>query len=82
MLAALVKTQVKELKAFKDKEQSGPNNTNNNTNISSQFNTSGLEATLVPILSYSTESIVSLQYLQALFQVELSVENLLALITT
>jgi hypothetical protein len=80
--AALVKTWSRELKAFKDKEWSDPGDTDADANVSSQFDTGGQEAALVPVLGYSTESIASLQYLQALFQAEPSVENILALITT
>jgi hypothetical protein len=80
--AALVKTWSRELKAFKDKEWSDPDDADADANVSSQFDTGGPEAALVPVLGYSTESIASLQYLQASFQAEPSVENLLALITT
>jgi hypothetical protein len=79
--AALVKTWFRELTAFKDKEWSDLDDADADANVSSQFDTGGPEAALVPVLSYSTESIVSLQYLQASFQAEPSVENLLALIT-
>ncbi|KFZ18957.1 hypothetical protein V502_03896, partial [Pseudogymnoascus sp. VKM F-4520 (FW-2644)] len=72
--------------AVPDKEWSDPDNANANANVSSQFNTGfntgRPEAALVPVLGYSTDSIASLQYLQASFRAELSVENLLALITT
>jgi hypothetical protein len=80
--AALVKTWFRKLKAFKDKEWSDPDNADANANASSQFDAGRLEAALVPVLGYSTESMASLQYLQASFQAEPSVENLLALITT
>ncbi len=80
--AALVKTWSKELKAFKDKEWSDPDDADADANVSSQFDTGGLEAALVPVLGYSAGSIASLQFLQASFQAQPSVENLLALIAT
>ena len=58
--ATLVKTWLRELKAFKDKEWSDPDNTNADANISSQFNTGRPEAALIPVLGYSTGSIASL----------------------
>jgi hypothetical protein len=80
--ASLVKTWVKELKAFKDRELSHFGDDDDvDANASSEFNRSGPEAALVPVLGYSTESVVSLQYLQASFQADSSLENLLALIT-
>ena len=79
--AALVKTWFRELKAFKDREWLNPDDTDADANVSSQFD-SRPEAALVPVLSYSTESITSLEYLQASFQAELSVEKLLALVTS
>ena len=78
--AGLVKIWSRELKAFKDKDWSDPDDAD--TNVFSQFDTDGPEAALVPVLGYSTESIASLRYLRSLFQAEPSVENLLALITT
>ena len=80
--AALVKTWFRELKAFKDKEWSDLIDADADPNVSSRFDTSGPEVALVPVLGYSAESKASLQYLQASFQAEPSVENLLALITT
>ena len=80
--AALVKTWSRELKAFKDKDCSDYDEADADTNVCSWFETGGSEAALVPILGCSTESIASLQHLQASFQAEPSVENLLALITT
>ena len=81
--ATLVKTWSRELKAFKDKDRSDFDGTPTPMPTSPlEFNTGGPEAALVPVLGYSTESIASLQYLQASFQADPSVENLLALITT
>ena len=75
-------TWFRELKAFKNTEWSDLDDADADANVSSRFDSSWPEAALFPVLSYSTESIVSLQYLQALFQAEPSVQNLLALITT
>jgi hypothetical protein len=58
--AALVKTWFRELKAFKDKEWSDLDDADADTNVSSQFDTSGAEAALAPVLGYSIESIASL----------------------
>lgn len=80
--AALVKTWSRELKAFRDQDRSGLDDADGDANISSRFDTSGLEAALVPVLGYSTQSMVSLQYLQASFQAEPSVDNLMAMITS
>ena len=80
--ASLVKTWVKELKAFKDREQSHFDDDDVDADISSEFNRSGPEAALVPVLGYSIESVTSLQCLQASFQADSSLENLLALITS
>ena len=82
--AALVKTWSRELKTFKDKGWSDPDDADADAdaNVSSQFDTGGPEAALVPVLGYSTGSIASLQYLQASFQAEPSIESLMALITT
>ena len=80
--AALVKTWSRELKAFKDQDRSDLNDADDDANICSRFNTSGPEVALIPVLGYSTESVASLQYLQALFQADSSLENLLALITS
>jgi hypothetical protein len=80
--ATLVRTWFRELKAFKDKEWSDPDNADADADVSSQFDRGGPEAALVPVLGYSMESMASLQYLQASFQAEPSVENLLALITS
>jgi hypothetical protein len=80
--AGLVKTWFRELKAFKDKEWLDLDDADADADVSSQFDTDRPEAVLVLVLGYSTESIVSLQYLQASFQAEPSVENLLALATT
>ena len=80
--AALVKIWSKELKAFKDRDWSDCDGTDADANVSTQFETSEREAALVPVLGYSTESVVSLQHLQASFETEPSVEGLLALITT
>jgi hypothetical protein len=79
---ALVKTWARELKAFKDRDQLDLDDVDINGNISSQFNTTSPGAALVPILNYGTESIGSLQYLQASFQAGPSVDTLLALITS
>jgi hypothetical protein len=57
-------------------------NTDADANISFKLETSDLGAALIPILGYSTESIASLRYLQALFRDDLSLENLLLLITS
>lgn len=70
--ASLVKTWVKELKAFKDREQSHFDDDDVDADISSEFNRSGPEASLVPVLGYSIESAASLQYLQASFQADSS----------
>ena len=58
--AALVKTWSRELKAFKDKEWSDPDDADADANVFSQFDTGGPEAALVSVLGYSTESIASL----------------------
>jgi len=81
-LAALVKIWFRKLKAFKDQNQSNLDNNDDDANISFRFNTRGLEAALVPVLDYSTQFIASLQYLQASFQVNPFVNNLLAIITS
>jgi hypothetical protein len=80
--ASLVKTWVKELKAFKDREQSRFDDDDVDANVSSEFNRSGPEAALVPVLCYSAEPGASLQYLQASFHADSSLEDLLALITS
>jgi hypothetical protein len=82
MPTTLVKTWSRELKAFKDKESSDPDDTDANASVSSQCNTDRPEAALVPALGFTTESIASLRYLQASFEAKPSVGNLLALITT
>jgi hypothetical protein len=51
-------------------------------NIATEIEGSDLEAALVLILGYNIESMASLQYLQALFQTDPSIENLQALIVT
>ena len=80
--AALVKIWSKELKSFKDKDWSDGDGTDADTNVSTQFETSGREAALAPVLGYSIESMASLQHLQASFKAEPSVESLPPLITT
>ncbi|KAH9203479.1 hypothetical protein DL95DRAFT_503334 [Leptodontidium sp. 2 PMI_412] len=80
--AALVKTWSRELKAFKDQDRSDLDGDDDDANISSRFNTGRPEAALVPVLGYSTHSTASFQYLQASFQAEPSVDNLLAIITS
>lgn len=80
--AALVKIWSKELKAFKDKDWSDGDGTDADVNVSTQFERSGREAALAPVLGYSTESMASLHHLQTSFDAEPSVESLLALITT
>jgi hypothetical protein len=82
MPSSLAKTWVKESKAFKDRDRSDLDDADADANASSQFDTNGLETALVPVLGYSTESMASLQYLQASFQANSSLENLLALITS
>jgi hypothetical protein len=80
---SLVKTWIRELKAFKDREQSSfDDEADNNGNTYSKFDKNDSEATLVPVLSYSTQSITSLHYLQSSFQCDPSIENLLALVTS
>ena len=79
--SSLVKTWVRELKAFKDQEQSDfDGGTDADANISYELERNDLEAALVPILGYSAESIASLGYLQASFQSDASIKNLQALI--
>jgi hypothetical protein len=51
-------------------------------NIATEIEGSDPEAALVPILGYNIESMASLQYLQASFQTDPSIENLQALIVT
>lgn len=80
--AALVKTWSRELKAFKDQDRSDLDGDDGDANISSRFDTGGPEAALVPVLGYSTQSMASLQYLQASFQADPSINNLLAMITS
>ena len=80
--AALVKTWSRELKAFKDQDRSDLDGDDDAANISSRFDTGGPEAALVPVLGYSTQSMASLQYLQASFQADPSINNLLAMITS
>jgi hypothetical protein len=70
------------MKAFKDQDRSDLNGTDDDADISSRFDTGGPEVALVPVLGYTTQSMASLQYLQASFQAEPSVDNLLALTTT
>lgn len=65
--AALVKTWSRELKAFKDQDRSDLDDADGDANISSRFDTGGPEAALAPALGYSTQSMASLQYLQASF---------------
>jgi hypothetical protein len=80
--AALVKTWVKELKAFKDKDWSDPDNAHVSANVSSRLDESGPEAALVPVLGYTAESMASVQYLQASFRADPSAEKLLAIVTS
>jgi hypothetical protein len=80
--AALVKTWFRELKAFKDQDRSELDDADDDANVSSRLDTGGPEAALVPVLGYSTESMVSLQYLQASFEAGQSVDNLLTLVTS
>ena len=80
--AALVKTWVKELKAFKDKDWSDPDNAHVSANVSSRLDESRPEAALIPVLGYSAESIASVQYLQASFRADPSAEKLLAMATS
>jgi hypothetical protein len=71
------------LKAFKDREQSSfDDDADPDANASSEFDKNDPEATLVPVLGYSTQSIASLQYLQSSFQCDPSIENLLGLVTS
>jgi hypothetical protein len=65
--AALVKTWSRELKAFKDQDRSDVDGADDDVNISSRFDAGGPEAALVPVLGYSTQSMASLQHLQASF---------------
>jgi hypothetical protein len=79
--SSLVKTWVRELRAFKDQAQLGfDDDADAGDNISLELETSDPEAALVPVLGYSIESIASLRYLQASFQSDPSIENLQALI--
>jgi hypothetical protein len=79
--SSLVKTWVRELKAFKDQEQLGlDGDADADANISFELEQSDPGAALVPILGYSLESMASLQYLQASFQTDPCIENLQALI--
>jgi hypothetical protein len=81
--SSLVKTWVRELKTFKDQEQSSfDDDAHGNANPSSEFNKNDSGATLVPVLGYSTQAITSLQHLQSSFQCDPSIENLLALVTS
>lgn len=79
--ASLVKIWEKELKAFKDQDQVDKNNCEIDINGSTR-DAGDLDAALVPVLGFSTDSIQSLQYLQAAFQADPSVEKLLALVAT
>jgi hypothetical protein len=84
-LISLAKTWAKELKAFKDRERLDFDNRTEPdiyTDLASEFASSNLDAALVLVLGYSSESIASLQYLQALFQADPSIENIQALITS
>jgi hypothetical protein len=75
--SSLVKTWVRELKAFKDQGQLGfDDDASADANISFELERSDPEAALVPILGYSIESLVSLRYLHASFQADPSLENL------
>lgn len=79
--SSLVKTWVKELKAFKDKEElSLDDDTYADPHVSSELNGDDTEVALVPILGYSTESMASLRFLRASFQTDPSIENLLPLV--
>jgi hypothetical protein len=81
--SSLVKTWVRELKAFKDQGQLGFDDAaDGDANIATEIEGSDPEAALVPILGYNIESMASLQYLQASFQTDPSIENLQALIVT
>jgi hypothetical protein len=81
--AALVKTWSRELKAFKDRDCADlDDGTDVHANNSTSLDTISSDAALFPVLGYSTESIESLQYLQASFQGEPSVGNLFALVTS
>lgn len=81
---SLVKTWVKELKAFKDHGHSSfDDGADGDTyaDLTSEVDKDDLDAALIPVLGYSIQSVVSLQYLQSSFQTDPSIENLLALIT-
>jgi hypothetical protein len=71
------------LKAFKDRERldfDDRTEPNIYTDLASEFASGNLDTALVLVLGYSSESTASLQYSQALFQADLSIENLQALI--
>jgi hypothetical protein len=85
--SSLVKTWIRELKAFKDREQSSFDDdadadVNAPSGLDKNDQGASLVPVLVPILGYSTQSMASLQYLQSSFQANPSIENLLALITS
>jgi hypothetical protein len=80
---SLAKTWAKELKAFKVRERldfDDGTEPDIYADLASEFASSDLDAALVPVLGYSSESTASLRYSQASFQADPSIENLQALI--
>lgn len=72
---SVVKTWVKELRAYKDQEPSS-------SEVSHMLTPQDPLAALVPVLSYIAESIASLPVLQASFQGDPTIDCLLRLITS